>query len=342
MSIIPSMWTRFLSALGFKPGAGGAQNGAKEMEDMISAIREEKTVWETDLPLPRVARGKVRDVYAVGDDRLLIVATDRLSAFDVVLPDPIPSKGKVLNQISVFWFNHLGNTAFNHLITDKVSEMELAPEVVSRFGPMLEGRSMLVRRTKPVLVECVVRGYLTGSGWKDYLKTGAICGHELSKGLKQCEKLPQPIFTPSTKAEVGHDENIDFDGAVKLVGEDIARRIRNIAIDLYEKGAEYAATKGILIADTKFEFGILKNQGREEIILIDEVLTPDSSRFWPRDGYETGHDQPSFDKQIVRNWLEASGWDKTPPGPKLPEEVIAKTSAAYRDAYRRLAGRDLA
>jgi len=308
---------------------------------MTTSIQNEKTVWETNLPLPKIARGKVRDVYAVDEDKLLIVVTDRLSAFDVVLPDPIPFKGKVLNQISSFWFNHLKGITAHHLITDEVRAMGLSADLVREFGPVLEGRSMLVRRTKPVLVECVVRGYITGSGWKDYLKTGKICGHELPRGLKQCEKLPRPIFTPSTKADVGHDENIDFEGAVKIVGHDVAAKIRDLSIELYEKGADYASAKGILIADTKFEFGVMKNAGRDEIILIDEVMTPDSSRFWPKDGYETGHDQPSFDKQIVRNWLEASGWNKTPPGPKLPEDVMAKTSAAYIDAYQRLAGKKL-
>lgn len=296
-----------------------------------------ETVWEIKLPLPFVGRGKVRDLYAVGEDRLLIVTTDRLSAFDVVLPDPIPYKGQVLTQISVFWFNFLSSVVPNHLITAKVDEMGLGPEVKQKFGSLLEGRTMLVKRANPLPVECVVRGYLTGSGWKDYLKTGATSGHKLPAGLRQCEKLPEPLFTPATKALVGHDENIDFKETVKRIGEGVAKKVEELALTLYAKGRDYAESRGILIADTKFEFGL---RG-EELILIDEVLTPDSSRFWPKEGYAPGHDQPSFDKQIVRNYLETLDWAKKPPGPKLPPEVIEKTSRAYREIYHRLAGREL-
>lgn len=304
-----------------------------------------ETVWETKLPLPFVGRGKVRDIYAVGDERLLIVTTDRLSAFDVVLPDPIPFKGKVLTQISVFWFDTLKSIIPNHLITAEVGEMNLPAEVKEKFGSLLEGRSMLVRRAKPLPVECVIRGYLTGSGWKDYLKTGATSGHPLAAGLKQCQKLERPLFTPATKAVTGHDENIDFKDTVKRIGEDVAKKAEAVSLRLYEKGRDYAETKGILIADTKFEFGLIESVGAQSIaplLLIDEVLTPDSSRFWPKEGYEPGHDQPSFDKQIVRNYLLTLAWDQKPPGPRLPAEIIEKTSRAYREIYRRLAGRELA
>jgi phosphoribosylaminoimidazole-succinocarboxamide synthase len=296
-----------------------------------------ETVWETKLPLPLVGRGKVRDIYAVGDDRLLIVTTDRLSAFDVVLPEPIPFKGQVLTQISVFWFNLLSSVVPNHLITADVEQMNLPREVKEKFGGILKGRSMLVKKAKPLPVECVVRGYITGSGWKDYQKTGAVCGHKLPTGLRQCDKLAKPLFTPATKATVGHDENIDFKETVKRVGEKVAKRVEELTLALYEKGRDYAETKGILIADTKFEFGLLGN----DLILIDEVLTPDSSRFWPKEGYESGHDQLSFDKQIVRNYLLTLDWNQKPPGPKLPAEIIEKTTNAYRDIYRRLVGREL-
>ncbi|HNV86182.1 MAG TPA: phosphoribosylaminoimidazolesuccinocarboxamide synthase [Candidatus Omnitrophota bacterium] len=304
---------------------------------MIATAQTGKTVWETNLPLERIGRGKVRDIYAVGDDKLLIVVTDRLSAFDVVLPSPIPFKGKVLNQISAFWFSFFNSLVKHHLLTADVNQMGFSADFLKQHGDDLRGRAMLVRKTKPLLVECVVRGYLTGSGWKDYLKTGAVCGHALPKGLKQCQKLPEPIFTPSTKAMEGHDENIDFQKASAIVGPEVAKKIRDLTILLYLKGSEWAESKGILIADTKFEFGILNN----EVILIDEALTPDSSRFWPKDGYEPGKDQPSFDKQIVRNYLESSGWDKKAPGPKLPEDIVSKTSAAYRDIYKRLADKEL-
>ncbi len=296
------------------------------------------TVWETKLPLPLVGRGKVRDIYAVGEDRLLIVTTDRLSAFDVVLPDPIPHKGQVLTQISVFWFDFLSSIVPHHLITADVNEMDLPREVKQKFGSLLEGRSMLVKKAKPLPVECVVRGYLTGSGWKDYLKTGAVCGHKLPSGLRQCERLPKPIFTPATKAAVGHDENIDFQGVVNRIGQGLAKKVEELSIALYAKGRDCAETRGILIADTKFEFGLLG----DELILIDEVLTPDSSRFWPKEGYEPGHDQPSFDKQIVRNYLLDLKWNQKPPAPKLPTEMIERTSRAYCDIFRRLTEKELA
>jgi len=299
---------------------------------MNQAVQNVKTVYQTDLNLPVVGRGKVRDIYAVGTDKLLIVTTDRLSAFDVVLPDPIPNKGRVLNQLTVFWLDYFKNVIPQHLLSVDVKTMGLPAEVISKSGDLLEGRSMLVKRAKPLPIECVVRGYITGSGWKDYLKTGSVCGHQLPAGLKQCEKFPKPIFTPATKAETGHDENIDFETAAKLCGKEIAEKVRELSIMLYERGAEFAKTKGIIIADTKFEFGILDGK----LILIDEVLTPDSSRFWPADQYEVGHDQPSFDKQIVRNYLDGLDWNKQAPGPKLPADIALKTGLAYVAAYEKL------
>ncbi len=305
---------------------------------MTTKTSKIETVWETKLPLPFLGRGKVRDIYSAGEDKLLIITTDRLSAFDVVLPDPIPYKGQVLTQISVFWFGLLNSIVPNHLITANVDEMDLPREVKQKYGSVLEGRSMLVKKAKPLPVECVVRGYITGSGWKDYLKTGEVCGHKLPAGLKQCAKLAKPLFTPATKATVGHDENIDFKTTAKTVGDSVAKRAEQLSLSLYEKGRDFAETKGILIADTKFEFGLFGN----ELILIDEALTPDSSRFWPKAGYEPGHDQPSFDKQIVRNYLLTLDWNQKPPGPKLPEEVIEKTSRAYREIYERLVGKEIA
>ncbi len=296
------------------------------------------TVEKTNLPLPLIGRGKVRDIYAVGDDKLLIVTSDRLSAFDVVLPNPIPYKGAVLTQISAFWFSHFSGQLKHHLITTEIARMGLPADVVSKFGPQLEGRSMLVKRCQPLTIECVVRGYVTGSGWKDYQKTGAVCGHVLPKGLRQCDKLEKPIFTPATKEASGHDININFEQACERVGKNIAERARDLSIMIYEKGRDYAAQKGILIADTKFEFGLWG----DDLILIDEVLTPDSSRFWPAAQYEPGHDQPSFDKQIVRNYLLDIKWNQQPPAPSLPEEVVEKTSQAYRDAYKKLTGKELA
>ena len=295
------------------------------------------TMLQSDLPLKLVGRGKVRDIYEFREGELLIVASDRLSAFDYVLPNPIPAKGEVLTQISVFWFDHLKNVVPNHLITADILKMGLSREIISQFGGHLKGRAMLVKRAKPFLIECVVRGYITGSGWNDYLATGAVCGHRLPPRLAQCAKLPELLFTPATKAQSGHDENISFKEASKIVGDKTAEKLRELSIKLYQEGAAYAESRGIIMADTKFEFGEFNG----EIILIDEVLTPDSSRFWPKDKYEPGRDQPSFDKQIVRNYLIETGWNKKPPVPKLPEEVVEKTSAAYCEIYERLTGKKL-
>jgi phosphoribosylaminoimidazole-succinocarboxamide synthase len=305
--------------------------------NMVSDLDRNEAILETHLPLTRIAVGNVRDIYSIGSDKLLIVTTDRLSAFDVVMPNPIPMKGKVLNQLTIFWQDHFKDLIPQHIITSEVDEMGLPSEVVKNFRHEIEGRSMLVKKAQPLEIECVVRGYITGSGWKDYLKTGKVCGHTLPPGLKQCEKFQEPIFTPSTKAKSGHDINIDFGEAIRIVGKDIAQQAKDLSILLYKKGQEYAASKGIIIADTKFEFGVYEGK----LILIDEILTPDSSRFWPADRYETGHDQPSFDKQIVRNYLETLTWEKRPPGPELPADIIAKTTEAYCDIYKRLSGKDL-
>jgi phosphoribosylaminoimidazole-succinocarboxamide synthase len=285
--------------------------------------------------LPLLGRGKVRDMYAVGDDHLLIVTTDRLSAFDVVLPDPIPDKGRVLNELSNFWFRKLGHIVPNHL--DGV-----APDTVVKGdeeAAQVKGRSVVARKLKPLPIEAVVRGYLIGSGWKDYQKTGAVCGIPLPKGLKQADKLPDVIFTPATKAEVGaHDENISFAQVEKMIGKGLAARVREVSIRLYREAADFARERGIIIADTKFEFG---TDATGNLVLIDEVLTADSSRFWPADEYRPGSSPPSFDKQYVRDYLETLDWNKTPPAPRLPAEVIAKTSEKYREALHRLTGRRL-
>jgi phosphoribosylaminoimidazole-succinocarboxamide synthase len=285
--------------------------------------------------LPRIGRGKVRDIYAVGDDKLLIVVSDRLSAFDVVLSDPIPDKGAVLTQMSNFWFEKLAHVVPNHL-TGIDPESVVADEAERA---QVRARSVVVKKLKPLPIEAVVRGYLIGSGWKDYRKTGKVCGIELPKGLEQAQKLPRPIFTPATKATEGHDENISFEETVKLIGRPLAEKVREVAIRLYTEAADYAAGKGIIIADTKFEFG---TDERGNLVLIDEALTADSSRFWPADSYRVGISPPSFDKQYVRDYLETLDWDKTPPAPKLPAEVIAKTSEKYREALERLTGRKLA
>ena len=277
------------------------------------------------------ARGKVRDIYDLGD-RLLLVATDRLSAFDVVMPTPIPDKGRVLTQLSLFWFEKLAGLVPNHVLSATQFDGVLAP-----YASELAGRAMVVRKAEPILVECVVRGYLAGSGWKDYQKTRAVCGIALPAGLLESSQLPEPIFTPSTKATSGHDENISFDEVKKIAGADLAGRLRTTSIELYRRAADYAAGRGILIADTKFEFGLFDG----ELVRIDEALTPDSSRFWPADGYQPGRAQPSFDKQYVRDYLERSAWNKQPPAPALPPDVVAGTQAKYREAYRRLVGRDL-
>jgi phosphoribosylaminoimidazole-succinocarboxamide synthase len=285
--------------------------------------------------LPRIGRGKVRDIYAVGDDKLLIVVSDRLSAFDVVLPDPIPDKGAVLTQMSNFWFEKLAHVVPNHL-TGIDPESVVADEAEKA---QVRARSVVVKKLKPLPIEAVVRGYLIGSGWKDYQKSGKVCGIDLPKGLEQAQKLPEPIFTPATKAAEGHDENIAFEEVVKLIGRPLADKVRAVAIRLYTEAADYAAGKGIIIADTKFEFG---TDARGGLVLIDEALTADSSRFWPADSYRVGISPPSFDKQYVRDYLETLDWDKTPPAPKLPAEVIAKTSEKYREALERLTGRKLA
>ena len=304
---------------------------------MSTQLSEQETVLETTLPLPLVNRGKVRDIYAVGGGKLLIVTTDRLSAFDVVLPTPVPYKGKVLNQISLFWFEKFKGLSLNHLITADLNKMGFDQAFLGKFTDVLNGRSILVHRAKPLPIECVVRGFLVGSGWKDYQKTGKVCGHALRPGLRQCEELLEPIFTPSTKATVGHDENISFDEAANTIGRNLAQEVKRLSLQLYKEGVGYAKTRGIIIADTKFEFGLLE----DKLILIDEVLTPDSSRFWPKETYKPGLDQPSLDKQIVRNYLEKSGWEKTPPGPALPKNIVEKTSSAYVGVYERLTGRDL-
>ncbi|MDX3904737.1 MAG: phosphoribosylaminoimidazolesuccinocarboxamide synthase [Pigmentiphaga sp.] len=281
--------------------------------------------------LPLLGRGKVRDMYAVGDDKLLIVTTDRLSAFDVILDDPIPGKGEVLNSLTNFWLNRLGHLIPNHLT-------DIAPETVVAADErdQVAGRAVVVKRLKPVLVEAVVRGYLIGSGWKDYQETGSVCGIKLPEGLVQAQKLPAPIFTPAAKAELGaHDENVSFEHVVKEVGPQLAEQIRDVSLRIYQVASEYAAQRGIIIADTKFEFG-LDDQG--VLHLMDEVLTPDSSRFWPADSYVPGTSPPSFDKQFVRDWLETQPWNKTAPAPRLPQNVLERTSDKYREAKVRLVG----
>ncbi len=282
---------------------------------------------QTDLPDIKLSRrGKVRDVYDLGDE-LLIVATDRISCFDVVLGCGIPEKGKVLTNISLFWFDYLKDITENHLLTADVSKY---PKELQKYKDKLRGRSMLVKKAKPFVIECIVRGYLSGSGWKEYKLKSSVCGIALPSGLKESEKLPRTIFTPSTKADVGHDINIDEAAAIKLVGEDAFAQIKEKSIGLYEKAAKYALTKGIIIADTKFEFG--EYEGK--FILIDEVLTPDSSRFWPKAGYASGKPQPSFDKQFVRDYLETLNWDKTPPAPDVSQDIIKKTSQKYLQALK--------
>ena len=275
------------------------------------------------------AQGKVRDIYEAGDD-LLMVASDRISAFDVVLPTPIPDKGRVLTALSLFWFERTADLVGNHLITANVQEF---PEPF-RGDPELAGRAMLVRRADMFPVECVARGYLSGSGWKDYGRTGAVCGIPLPAGLTESERLPEPIFTPATKATTGHDENISIEQAAELIGEGLAQRLKELTLSVYQRGADVARERGIIVADTKFEFGFIDG----EIALCDEVLTPDSSRFWPADEYAPGGPQPSFDKQYVRDWLDESGWDHEPPPPELPDDVVEATAARYREAYERLAG----
>ena len=292
----------------------------------------ESVLLKTELPgLKHVSSGKVRDMFDLGD-ALLIVTTDRLSAFDVVMANGIPFKGKVLNRLSEFWFNYLG--VAHHMITCDVDQM---PAEVKKHKDILRDRSMLVKKADPFPVECVARGYLIGSGWKDYQASGAVCGIKLPAGLQQAAKLEKPIFTPATKAVTGHDENIGFDVVAKTVGEPTANKLRDLTLSIYQKGADYAETKGLILADTKFEFGTVKG----EITLIDEVLTPDSSRYWPRAGYKAGISPPSFDKQFVRDYLEEIKFNKKPPGPVLPEDIVRKTSEKYLEAFRILTGRDL-
>jgi phosphoribosylaminoimidazole-succinocarboxamide synthase len=287
----------------------------------------------SDLALFR--RGKVRDVYAIDDERLLIVATDRISAFDCVLPTPIERKGEVLTALSQFWFDKLGHVVANHLITSDIDQM---PQTVRRHSETLAGRSMLVRRAEVFPVECVVRGYLVGSGWKDYLRTGEVCGHKLPAGLLESAELPEPLFTPSTKAEEGHDENISEAQVRNLVGAERTDLLRETSLRLYSEARNYARERGIIIADTKFEFGVDRSGS---LVLVDEVLTPDSSRFWPAADYEPGHSQPSFDKQFVRDYLETLDWNKKPPAPAIPLDVAKATTSRYVEAYRLLAGKEL-
>jgi phosphoribosylaminoimidazole-succinocarboxamide synthase len=281
--------------------------------------------------LKLLGRGKVRDIYEVGDD-LLIVATDRISAFDAVLPTPIPDKGKVLTQLSLFWFDKLRGIVTSHVHEEKNFTGALAP-----YAAELAGRAMLVRRTEPIPIECVVRGYLSGSGWKDYKKNGSVCGIALPGELLESSKLPEPVFTPSTKATSGHDENISFEETASRIGTPLAQKLRDVSVEIYRRASEYAAERGIIIADTKFEFGLANG----ELIWIDEALTPDSSRFWPADEYKAGQAQPSFDKQYVRDYLERIGWNKQPPAPALPSDVVAATRARYREAYERITGNAL-
>ncbi len=288
-------------------------------------------VLKTELEGLPVSRGKVRDIYDLGDE-LLIVASDRISAYDVVMPTGIPDKGRILTGLSLFWFDFLSDATAHHLVSADLADM---PEPAREQPEVFEGRSMRVRKADVFPVECVARGYLAGSGWREYQATGRVCGIELPEGLKQCDRLPEPIFTPATKAESGHDENISFERVEEILGEEAARELRDRTLAIYAQAADYARERGILIADTKFEWG---RADGDRIILVDEVLTPDSSRFWPGDEYEPGRDQASFDKQFVRNYLDTLDWDKTPPGPELPEEIVTRTREKYVEAYNRLTG----
>ena len=291
-------------------------------------------ILQLDLPgIKKVRSGKVREVFDLGDS-FLLVASDRISAFDVIMPNGIPRKGEVLTQLSHFWFAKFASLVPNHLLAGADDPL---PANLQPYAPQLARRSMIVKKAKPLAIECIVRGYLSGSGWKEYKKTQTVCGIELPADLTESAELPEPIFTPSTKAEAGHDENISFEEATKIVGEELVTQARDLSLKIYRAGRDYARERGIIIADTKFEFGLFEGK----LILIDEVLTPDSSRFWPADQYAAGRGQPSFDKQFLRDYLETLTWDKTPPGPQLPEEVIAKTSAKYQEAYERLTGHGL-
>jgi phosphoribosylaminoimidazole-succinocarboxamide synthase len=292
------------------------------------------TQSSVELPgVPKLRSGKVREVFDLGET-LLFVASDRLSAFDVILPDPIPHKGAVLNQISAFWFERFDNIQ-NHLVTANFEEF---PKELQTFHEQLAGRSMIVKKATPLAVECVVRGYLAGSGWKEYQESQSVCGIKLPTGLKLASQLPEPIFTPATKAEKGHDENIDMKRCAQILGDEMANRVKTLSLEIYSRGRDLAAQRGIIVADTKFEFGIVDG----DLLLIDECLTPDSSRFWPKDEYAVGQSPPSFDKQFVRDYLETLDWDKAPPAPRLPKDVVEKTSAKYLEAFRRLTGSDLA
>jgi phosphoribosylaminoimidazole-succinocarboxamide synthase len=293
-----------------------------------------QAVLETDFTdLKKMKQGKVRDLYDLGDS-ILMVASDRLSAFDVVMNDPIPDKGIILTQISLYWFDMMKSLVDNHLLTSNVDEY---PSVCQPYSEKLRGRSMIVKKAEPLPIECVVRGYISGSGWKSYQDDGTICGIRLDDGLKESDKLPEPIFTPSTKADIGlHDINIDFDETVQRIGRDTAEKVKQLSLDIYRKGAEAAAEKGIIIADTKFEFGLMDDQ----IILIDEILTPDSSRFWPKDSFRPGGPQKSFDKQFFRDYLISIDWSKQPPPPPLPDEIIAKTRSKYLEALKLITGSD--
>jgi len=288
---------------------------------------------------PLLSRGKVRDIYETGPDSLLIVTTDRISAFDVIMGEPIPHKGVVLNQITLFWMEKFAKLVPNHLLATDVRDF---PKPLLAHADLLEGRAVLVRRAKPLAIECIVRGYITGSGWKDYQKTGQVSGHTLPVGLRESDKLAKPLFTPSTKADLGaHDENISVADAMRITGESLATQAQDTALAIYSAGRDYAEGRGIIIADTKFEFGTVDEDGKETLILIDEVLTPDSSRFWPMKDYAPGRGQQSFDKQFLRDWLENIKFNKRPPAPKIPQEIIDQTRAKYLEAYRLLTGREL-
>jgi phosphoribosylaminoimidazole-succinocarboxamide synthase len=306
-----------------------------EQAEGIVKSTQNPVILQTQIPgVERHAQGKVRDVYSVDDRRLLIVATDRISAFDYILATGIPDKGRVLTQLSIFWFDFLRAVIPTHFLTADVAEY---PAPLPQFRDQLEGRSMLVKRAKMIEIECVARGYLSGSGWKEYRQHGTVCGIKLPAGLRESDKLPEPIFTPSTKAQSGHDENVSMEQVAGIIGQDLAKRLHDLTLEIYSRAARYAETKGIIIADTKFEFGFVDG----ELVLGDEVLTPDSSRFWPAETYKPGGAQFSFDKQYVRDYLESIHWNKQPPAPGLPDDVAAKTGEKYRQAYRVLTGRDL-
>ena len=295
-----------------------------------------KVVTQTTITeYPLISRGKVRDIYEIDDSSLLLVTTDRMSAFDVIMSEPIPYKGVILNQITLFWMDKFKDIIANHLIASDVKDF---PEPLHKYADELEGRSVLVKKAQPLPIECIVRGHISGSGWKDYQKTGTVCGYTLPEGMVESEKFPTPLFTPSTKAELGdHDENITVKKAKEMIGDMLAQQVADVSLKIFSEGRDYAEEKGIIIADTKFEFGIYDG----ELILIDEVLTPDSSRFWPQASYEAGKSQPSFDKQYLRDWLSKQDWDKTPPPPALPQEVVAETGKKYAEAYTILTGQTL-